>query len=228
MKICEQCAGLGLCASKIQLFKSLGLEKIKHLSLTSVHKDFEKNELIFSEGQAINQIIIVRYGKVKTCMYDEDGKEYIGNIYLEGDIIGEDSIFIDKNYEMDGIAMEKTGICIIDEKVIKDIIYNDSAFSIKMIESLSNKLYLTQKQLEIASIKDSYKRLAAFLYHRSKLIDSDVIELNQETISSSISMTRETVSRKLSELEKNGYIELKAYKKIHIKNLPALHELSAL
>lgn len=52
------------------------------------------------------------------------------------------------------------------------------------------------------------------------------VSLNQENIASSINMTRETVSRKLSELENDGYIENIAYKKIRIKNISALENLT--
>lgn len=114
------------------------------------------------------------------------------------------------------------------KKIIQNLIINDSEFSIKMIENMSNKLYQTQKLLEIVSIKDSYKRLAAFLLNRSNIVNSQFIELNQENIAFSISMSRETVSRKLTQLEKDGLIEISAYKKIKLKNKAELFNLAKL
>lgn len=163
---------------------------------------------------------------MKLNLYDENGKEYIENVYIAGDTIGEDSIFLDKKYNLNGVTIDKTGICIIDKSLVEDIILSDPDFSIKMIENLSKKLYQTQKQLEIISIKDAYKRLGAFLLYRSRVINKDTIELNQENIASYTNMTRETVSRKLNELEDDGLIEILAYKKIKIKNLPKLIELA--
>ena len=102
----------------------------------------------------------------------------------------------------------------------------DHDFSLNMIKSLSEKLYDTEKLLEILSIKDSYRRLAAFLLYRAKMSKDNFVSLNQENIASSVNMTRETVSRKLSELENDGYIENIAYKKIRIKNISALEKLT--
>ena len=226
MKDCEECIIANLCISKIQLFKDLNIEKTKDIYLSSEHKELKKSEIVFNIDDKIDHIIIIRHGKIKSSLYAEDGKEYIANIYVEGDIIGEDSIFLNQKFETNGIAIEDTGVCIIDKKIIKDLIVNDSEFSIKMIENLSNKLYKSQKLLEIVSIKDSYKRLAAFLLYRSSIVDSQLIELNQENIASSIAMSRETVSRKLTQLEKNGLIELLAYKKIHIKDKAELFKLT--
>ncbi|NMB03905.1 MAG: winged helix-turn-helix domain-containing protein, partial [Tissierellia bacterium] len=46
----------------------------------------------------------------------------------------------------------------------------------------------------------------------------NLIELTRDTISSAIHMSRETVSRKLAEIERDGNIELIGYKKIYVKN----------
>lgn len=84
---------------------------------------------------------------------------------MEGDIIGENSIFLDNSYTSNGAAIENTGICQIDKNLLRNILVKDHDFSLNMIKSLSEKLYDTERLLEILSIKDSYKRLAAFLLH---------------------------------------------------------------
>lgn len=228
MQMCKTCQAHGNCLSKINLFKELGVDQSKSIYLTADHKDYKKGESVFSFGEPIDKIIILRYGKIKTSTYDENGRESIRKIYVQGDIIGEDSIFLDKSYQVNGEAIEKSGICQIDKATLRNILVKDHDFSLKMIKSLSQRVYETEMMLEILSIKDSYLRLAAFLAYRARITKNDVIELNQENIASSINITRETVSRKLSELEKEGFIENQSYKKIKIKNLSNLNKLTNL
>lgn len=225
MQMCKTCQAHGNCLSKINLFKELGVDQSKSIYLTADHKDYHKGESVFSFGDPIDKLIILRYGKIKTSTYDENGRESIRKIYVQGDIIGEDSIFLDKSYQVNGEAIEKAGICQIDKVTLRNILVKDHDFSLKMIKSLSQRVYETELMLEILSIKDSYLRLAAFLAYRARITKNDVIELNQENIASSINITRETVSRKLSELEKEGFIENQSYKKIKIKNLSNLNKL---
>ncbi|MDO5027631.1 MAG: Crp/Fnr family transcriptional regulator [Bacillota bacterium] len=225
MNTCDFCQSRDHCLSKVNLFKELGVDESKSIYLTAKHVDYEKNQRVFSLQEPIDKILIVRYGKIKTLIYDEEGRENILKIYLPGDIIGEDSIFLEKSYEADGLAIEKTGLCQVDKDTLRQILVTDINFSTEMIKNLSQKLYESEKLLEILSIKDAYKRLAAFLAYRSSLTKTGLVELNQENIASSINMSRETVSRKLSQLEEAGYIELLAYKKIKIKNLPGLINL---
>ena len=226
--MCKVCKANGSCLSKINLFKEIGVDESKSIYLSANHKDYEKGASIFFVGDLIDKIIILRYGKIKTSIYDEDGRENIRKIYVEGDIIGEDSIFLDKYFESNGVAIEKTGICQIDKETLRSILVKDHNFSLNMIKSLSKKVYETEKLLEILSIRDSYKRLGAFLAYRARITKSNLINLNQENIALSINMSRETVSRKLSQMEEEGYIENQAYKKIRIKNLPGLINLKNL
>lgn len=226
METCKLCKANGRCLSKIKLFEELGIDQTKTIYLSAVHKDYNRGTSIFFDGDPIDKIIVLRYGKIKISNYDEEGRENIKKIYAEGDIIGDDSIFIDKYFESNGIAIEKTGVCQIDKSVLRSILVKDHDFSLNMIKSLSEKVYETEKLLEILSIRDAYTRLAAFLAYRARIIKDDTINLNQETIGQTINMSRETVSRKLSQLEKDGYIENQAYKKIKIKNLPGLINLS--
>ncbi|MDO5041452.1 MAG: Crp/Fnr family transcriptional regulator [Peptoniphilus sp.] len=228
MHTCDQCKAHNHCLSKVNLFKELGVDESKSIYLTAFHKDYEKNQRVFSFQDPMERILVVRHGKIKTLIYDEEGRENIIKIYLPGDIIGEDSIFLEKSYEATGIAIEKTGVCEIDKDTLRNILVSDINFSINMIKSLSRKLYESEKLLEILSIKDSYKRLGAFLVYRSNLTESGLVELNQENIASSINMSRETVSRKLSQLEEEGFIELLAYKRIKIKNLVGLINLTSM
>lgn len=228
MEMCKVCKANGSCLSKINLFKEIGVDESKSIYLSANHKDYEKGASIFFVGDLIDKIIILRYGKIKTSIYDEDGRENIRKIYVEGDIIGEDSIFLDKYFESNGVAIEKTGICQIDKETLRSILVKDHNFSLNMIKSLSKKVYETEKLLEILSIRDSYKRLGAFLAYRARITKGNLINLNQENIALSINMSRETVSRKLSQMEEEGYIENQAYKKIRIKNLPGLINLKNL
>ena len=165
MQTCNYCQKKGKCLSKIKLFNKLGVDESKNIYLSAVHRDLKKDESLFFNGDLVEKIIVIRYGKIKSSTYDDEGRESISKIYVEGDIIGENSIFLDNSYTSNGVAIENTGICQINKNLLRNILVKDHDFSLNMIKSLSEKLYDTERLLEILSIKDSYKRLAAFLLY---------------------------------------------------------------
>lgn len=213
---CGVCTSCGLCATEIEIFE--GLSREEHLMLTakSDHREHKKNDVIFNYDDEADKIIIVRHGKVKLSNFSEDGKEYIYDILTDGDIIGEQTLFSGGVFGMDGIAITEVGTCILTKDIIEDLILEHPRMGINLIETIGRKLSETREHARILSINNPKKRLAEFLVARSNTIKSPVIELSMENIASSINLSRETVSRKMSELTKEELVELQGYKKIII------------
>ena len=83
---------------------------------------------------------------------------------------------------------------------------------------LGKRLSDNQATICLLSIPDSKSRLEQYLVRRCESLGHNMIELSRDTIASAINVSRETVSRKLSEIERDGHIELIGYKKILVKH----------
>lgn len=128
MQTCKHCQEKGKCLSKIKLFNKLGVDESKNIYLSAVHKNLKKGESLFLNGDLVDKLIVIRYGKIKSSTYDDEGRESISKIYVEGDIIGEDSIFLDNSHTSNGVAIENTGICQIDKNLLRNILVKDHDF----------------------------------------------------------------------------------------------------
>lgn len=89
---CNSCSNkIAFCTSSINLFKDLPMEVQAHLVSKVTHFDANANQIIIREGQKAEHMLIIREGKVKLNKFDSEGKEYILDILISGDTIGEDS-----------------------------------------------------------------------------------------------------------------------------------------
>ncbi|NMB15470.1 MAG: winged helix-turn-helix domain-containing protein, partial [Gallicola sp.] len=70
--------------------------------------------------------------------------------------------------------------------------------------------------LKIVGTKDALQRIILFLLDRNRRLGSPEIKMTQEEIGNAIHLTKETVNRKLSELQKRGWIDIYGKKKIRI------------
>lgn len=219
------CRFNGLCTSKIALFSMLTLEEHNALISRSEHLDYKKGDIIFRESDLADKIIIVRYGKVKLNHYSMDGKEYVTDILVESDIYGEQNIFGGGKYDVNAVALEPTGVCIISQSDIQKMIMNRPEVGVKLLNVVGVKLSSANELIELLSINDAKSRLAGFLLYRNTRIKKELIELSRDDIAAYINLTRETISRKLNELEEEGFIQLEGHKKIKIINKEALREI---
>lgn len=214
-----------LCTSKLPLFDSLTIEEQKELVAKAKHIDYKKGDTVFTENELGDKIMIIRYGRVKINRYSLDGKEYVLDILTEGDIYGEQNIFSGKTFEANAYAVGKCGICLISFSDIHELILNNPEMGVKILRVIGEKLSLANELVQLLSVNDAKARIAGFLLFRSNRIKKQTIELTRDDMSAYINIRRETISRKLSELYKEGAVKLEGNCKIHVLNKDILHDI---
>lgn len=224
MKKCSQCHQI--CVEKIPLFKTLPQALQHQIAKLSDHKELERGEYLFREGETSPAIHIIRYGKVKLNRYHEDGKEFIYDILVAGDTIGEERFITSEKMDYNAICIEQTGICVIRQERIRALIDAEPQLAWNIIVELNHKVQMLSEKLELMSESDALTRLAIFLRQRQERLQQPTIELNIDDISSSINLRRETVSRKLQELQKLGIIKRSGHRRIEVIDEEKLKTLS--
>ena len=91
---------------------------------------------------------------------------------------------------------------------------------------LSQKLNEAAKKSIILSKSDPKKRVGSFILYRYKKSEENSIVLKLDDIAASINLRAETVSRKISELEKEGFIRKIGQSRIEIADLTSLKGLA--
>ncbi|MDO5689540.1 MAG: Crp/Fnr family transcriptional regulator [Tissierellia bacterium] len=213
---CSKGSSFYVCASRVELFEDLSHDEQTLISSKAIHRDHKKMERIFAPEDSADRIIILRYGRVKLTNVDMNGKEYIYDIVEEGEILGEQTLFIGGSFGMEGICLTDAGTCTITRGMVEELVTEVPSVAVKFIGTLGKKLAEARELSRILSINDAKTRLTEYLHQQRKTHAKDDLELSRETIASLTNLTRETVSRKLKELEEEGIVELIGYKRIRI------------
>ena len=220
--MCNCCSKL--CTSKIPLFNPLSLDEQKELVSKARHLDYKRGETVFHEYDTADKILIIRYGKIKINHYSLEGKEYVLDILVQGDIYGEQNIFGGKTFEANAVALEECGVCLISFTDIQELILKKPEIGVKLLNVVGQKLSVANELVQLLSINDAKARVAGFLLFRSSRIREETIELTRDDISAYINVRRETISRKLGELCREGAIELIGNRRIRVRNKDILRE----
>lgn len=213
-----------LCTSKIPLFEPLSLEEQKELVSRARHLDYKKGETVFHEYDPADKILVIRYGKVKVNRYSLEGKESVLDILTEGDIYGEQNIFGGTDFDANAVALGKCGVCLISLTDIQELILKKPEIGVKLLNAVGQKLSAANELVQLLSVNDAKARVAGFLLFRSSRIKGETIELTRDDISAYINVRRETISRKLGELRRDGAIELEGNRRIRVKNRDMLRD----
>lgn len=210
------CQACGQCINQVHLFDNLSEAQQMEIMRHAQHETLPKNSILFHPDEHVQQLIVIRQGKLKLSNYDAKGREYIYDILTAGSVWGEDTLFSQARCGMYAEALTELHICRLTLQVLEELLRNNSHFALQLIRLLGQRATDQQERIRLLSISDSTRRLAQFLVARSDHLGNDPIELSQETIAAAVNLSRETVSRKLSQLVDEGLIAHDGYKKIKI------------
>ncbi|HJV16928.1 MAG TPA: Crp/Fnr family transcriptional regulator [Bacillales bacterium] len=223
-----------LCVSGVPIFNHLSNQEMLEIVETSRTKVYRKGEFIFKPGDLSGNLLIIHKGRVKMYRVSESGKEQLLRLLEPGDFIGDLSLFTNETSDNYAETMVETEICAIHRTDMQQFLINHPLISIKILEEISKRLNEAEKTIERLSLQDAEKRLASYLVELIKNSGKDeamslpiniLLPMSKKDLASYIGTTKETLSRRLSSFQENGWISLTGQRNITIHNFDALLEL---
>ncbi|HPT77443.1 MAG TPA: Crp/Fnr family transcriptional regulator, partial [Defluviitaleaceae bacterium] len=147
------------------------------------------------------------------------------NIFGEGSVIGEVTMFNDIDYPATAEVIEDAVLGMIYNREIENLVASHKDLALQIIKVLTKRLYHSQMNVKEMALTNVYLRTKNVLLNLAKeygIKTSRGIELNlditRQDIANIVGTTRETASRVMSELKKAGEIDIIG-RKIIIKNI---------
>lgn len=221
---CSTCKVSNLC-----LAHQLGEDELKALDNIIVNAAiFEKNEHIYYLNDKADYLFAVHSGCCKEYATDVEGKEYVNNFYLPGDLMGIEA-FTSRVYPFSAVALEPTQLCVIPINQLLSIVSDSSNLPIRLLTIFSNKI---KNDTSIRLTTNAKQRVADFLLNMSLRLserghspEEFPLPMPQLDVSNKIGVAFETVSRILHIFQKQDIISING-KRICIKDIEKLREIS--
>lgn len=176
-------------------------------------KHYKKGEIIYREGDHALYYFQIREGKVKLNNYDNEGKEFIHNIFGGKQSFGDSLIFLDKFYPMNAICIGHSEIIRVPKEQFLKLIKTEPKLSLEMNACLSQRLYFKAIMLQNMASLNPASRITGLLdylksYHDDSCGSCFHVELTRQQIANLVGLRVETVIRVLKKMEKEGNITI--------------------
>ena len=215
-----------LCMKRIPVFSDLKKDDLEQLAKQIIHEQHPKGTLILRSEEKADNLIIINSGEAKAYRYTFDGKEQILYLFSEGDFFGEQGLFNDAHSDYSVEALTPVNICRLYRSDFQDLLKKHPEIALQLITALSQRLAGLE---QLISLQDIDARIQAFLIelvakYGGKHKDGYLVRLplSREGMANYLGIARETVSRKLKQLESDGSIKLIGTKHILIPNIENL------
>ncbi|BDU50892.1 Crp/Fnr family transcriptional regulator [Haliovirga abyssi] len=213
------------------ILEDLSEEDLLGLSKIVYTKTLKKGEILFFEGDKGDSMYIIKSGKVKILKLSEDGREKILSILSEGDFLGEMALLDSEMRSATVEAMEEIELYAIYKTEFLDFLKKNFSVTMHIIRTLSDRVRILNKKVEVLTFKDVYARFNETLKELSEkygVVHKGTIKLNinltHKDLANMLGVTRETVTRMIGKLKREGILDIQD-KKIIILDIEKLENM---
>ncbi len=233
----EPCKGCenDLCIRNVPLFATLNREAMHALTAQMTHKTFKKGEVIVHEGDRPLGFTVIRTGSAKAYRTTFDGREQILYIFPENDYFGARFLFTEEKVPYSVEALEETKVCILSKDQFSTLLLQHSGVALQIIEAMANRMSRLELVMQSMGGRNAELRIASLLLEfkdtygkkRGEYLEI-TLPLSREGLANYLGLARETLSRKMAQLEEEKIIQSIGAKTIRILDLERLQDLSVL
>ena len=200
---------------RVPLFAGLSDDEFRALEPAFQLKTYPKNHVIFLEEETGNYMYVVVAGKVKVTKSNAAGKETLLAIHQPGDFFGEMALLDGKTAPATVAAMEDCKIISISKADFHRHLMRNEKIVAQIIQVLCGRLRQVWSQIQTLSYDDADSRIRAGILQISRrhgIADARGILINlkitHQELAEMVGTSRETVTRTLSDLQRDGIIQI--------------------
>ncbi|MDF2611019.1 MAG: hypothetical protein K0R92_2493 [Lachnospiraceae bacterium] len=218
---------------KVPIFHNLNHEDLVKIAALIQHKDYKKGEAIISYGNKMDSVVIINEGSAKAYKYTLEGREQILYVFSEGDFFGEQYLLSNQKAAYTVETLQTVKVCMLSKEYFQQILMQYPNIGIKIIEELGERMARLEHAMQSMGIRSVDARICSLLLDYSAKYGNEVPEgvlvhlpLSREGMANYLGIARETVSRKLSQLETDGLIRTISNKSILLLDKNGLEEVA--
>ena len=181
---------------------------------------FQKNQKLFSQGDAADAVFYIQKGKVKITVVSALGKEAVVAILGTDEFCGEGCLTGQKQRIATATAMAESHVMRIEKEAIVLALHKEPAFSEMFLAHLLLRTMRVEEDLVDQLFNSSEKRLARALllmanFGKDGVPQPVIAKINQEVLAEMIGTTRSRVSFFMNKFRKLGFISYNGTLEVH-------------
>ena len=199
----------------VPIFSELSDEDITSLARLALRKRYPKDTVVFFENEEGDFFFTILEGRIKVTILGDDGREVILSVLGPGDFFGEMALLDNEPRSATAIAVEESELLSLHRSDFQTVLNDNKSITSALIRVLSARLRRANHQISTLALLDVYGRVARVIVDMAReegkrLRDGRIAfrRATHQEIANRIGTTRETVTRMLKDLERQGLIHV--------------------
>ncbi len=201
----------------IPLFSVLSAEEIRLLQTSAARKSFPAQCIIQLEGEPAHAFVVLTQGQAKAVLFREDGREILLHFYGPGDFFGEMNLSELLNHPYTIISLERAECIVVPRTTMIVLLKNNGEFAFRLLSFVCQRLHRIQNKLRDHIYQRGEGRVLKYFVDIAEQIGMTQddgtwipVKLSHQLIADTCGLTRETVTRLVRQLHKDGMLRQNA------------------
>jgi CRP/FNR family cyclic AMP-dependent transcriptional regulator len=199
----------------VPIFSDLSEEDLVSLTRLTTRRTYPKDTVVFFENEEGDTFFVIVEGRIKVTILGDDGREVILTMLGPGDFFGEMALLDNEPRSATAIAIEQTELITLSRPDFQGSMTENPSIQAALIRILTARLRRANHQISTLALLDVYGRVARVILDMAReegrrLRDGRIAfrRATHQEIANRIGTTRETVTRMLKDLERQGLIAI--------------------
>ena len=199
----------------VPIFSELSEPDIAALARLTSRRTCPKDTVVFFENEEGDSFFCIVAGRIKVTILGDDGREVILSVLGRGDFFGEMALLDNEPRSATAIAVEDTELLSLHRNDFQSVLSDNRSIMSALIKILAARLRRANHQISTLALLDVYGRVARVIVDTARdegkrLKDGRIAfrRATHQEIANRIGTTRETVTRMLKDLERQGLIHI--------------------
>ena len=208
--------GTAALLARLEMFSGLSDAELDQLAAVAVPRSYQGGEVVFREGDRGDTCHVVRSGSLKATKTHGDGRTIALTELRPGDMFGELALFSGELRSATIEALEPASTVALLADDIRRLLTAQPDIAIKMLAALAHRVRAANERIARQSFQGVAGRVASVLLSQVEARQAEgaeagdvVVSATQADIAQLAGSSRESASRFLAALERDGVVTLK-------------------
>jgi len=194
-------------------------------AMTGATLRLARNEELYGEDEPAEYAYQVVSGTVRTCRFTADGQRQIVAFHRKGDVLG---LGIGNTHRFAAEAVTDATVLMVRRSAVLAAAARDVAVSRALWEHAAAENARAEEHSLLLGRRSAGERVASFLLDSASRSEDGIVELpmSRQDIADYLGLTIETISRTLTQFERDRLIRMQSARRIGLASGSALKQLA--
>jgi len=216
----------------LPIFKNLAATDLELVSRSGQVRRVEESSYFFMQGDPAVHLYVLTHGRVKFSQVTEDGQQVILRVISPGQMFGGIAILPEATYPVSALAVEDSEALVWSHPALEELARSMPQLALNSLEHMSGQVQDLQARFRELATERVERRLARVVLRLASQVGRKVeggvlidLALSRQDLAEMIGTTLYSVSRILSEWERQGHIET-GRERVLVRNPHALVQIA--